>query len=203
MPALTRHAQVSSHDSLARSVVRASQASTLQSNLKAWRWLVAMRKIFLRLTAPTWEGRVHAGRVTDRARGKLRPARRRALGGLSWLAIPRLLVRHCLWLALNELRIRPTPSEQALWLLPRGSQLGVAFRRQVVVAGFLADFVAPSLQLIVEVDGGYHARRRVADARRDAKLRRAGHRVLRLSADVVLAEPETALALLRQALRPR
>jgi len=39
-------------------------------------------------------------------------------------------------------------------------QVGVCFRRQVPVgARFIADFYAPSIKLIVEVDGGYHARR--------------------------------------------
>ncbi len=49
----------------------------------------------------------------------------------------------------------------------RSSQLGVAFRRQVPLLGFIADFYAPSARLVVEVDGGYHARRVSADARRD------------------------------------
>jgi len=43
-------------------------------------------------------------------------------------------------------------------------------------------FYAPSVRLVVEVDGGYHARRASADARRDRKLERAGHRVLRIEA---------------------
>jgi very-short-patch-repair endonuclease len=37
---------------------------------------------------------------------------------------------------------------------------GVAFRRQVPVAGlFIADLLAPSIKLIVEVDGTIHATR--------------------------------------------
>ena len=88
-------------------------------------------------------------------------------------------------------------------MLLRGGALGVAFRRQVVVAGFIADFVAVSARLVVEVDGGYHTRRQAADARRECKLARAGYRVLRLIAEIVLKEPETALALVRQALSPR
>lgn len=85
----------------------------------------------------------------------------------------------------------------------RGGVHGVAFRRQAVVAGFIADFVAVSARLVVEVDGGYHTRRQAADARRDRKLAHAGYGVLRLSAELVLNEPETALALVRQALSPR
>jgi very-short-patch-repair endonuclease len=44
-------------------------------------------------------------------------------------------------------------------------QLGVSFRRQVPLGNrFIVDFLAPVARLVVEVDGGYHARRREADA---------------------------------------
>jgi very-short-patch-repair endonuclease len=52
------------------------------------------------------------------------------------------------------------------------------------------------------VDGGYHALRRTADARRDRALARLGYRVLRLDADFVLKHPEQAAALIRAALSP-
>jgi len=80
------------------------------------------------------------------------------------------------------MRLTPTDSEARLWRALRSSQLGVAFRRQVPLLGFIADFYAPSLRLIVEVDGGYHARRASADARRDRKLMRAGYRIVRIEA---------------------
>ena len=56
-------------------------------------------------------------------------------------------------------RRSPTESEALLWsALTR--QLGVSFRRQVPPAGhFIADFFAPSIGLVVEVDGAIHARR--------------------------------------------
>jgi very-short-patch-repair endonuclease len=66
-----------------------------------------------------------------------------------------------------------TPSEQKLWALLRGGQLGVWFRRQVPLGRFVVDFAAASARLVVEVDGGYHTRRRAADARRDRALRSA------------------------------
>jgi very-short-patch-repair endonuclease len=51
------------------------------------------------------------------------------------------------------------PAEAALWAQLKNRQLGVVFRRQVVVLGrYIADFLAPAVKLIVEVDGGYHAR---------------------------------------------
>jgi very-short-patch-repair endonuclease len=93
-----------------------------------------------------------------------------------------------------------TPSEQALWQLLRGRRLGVTFRRQVPVGRYIADFRAPARRLIVEVDGGYHHRRRVVDARRDRNLARLGYRVLRLPAALVMAQPTEALALVVAAL---
>ena len=94
-----------------------------------------------------------------------------------------------------------TESEARLWSALKARQLGVTFRRQVPVGGqFIADFLAPSVGLIVEVDGGYHARRERADERRDLKLVRLGFRVVRVSAELVLTELAAAVALVRAAL---
>lgn len=98
------------------------------------------------------------------------------------------------------LRSSPTPSEQALWRLIRGKQLGVWFRRQVVLGRFIADFAAVGARVVVEVDGGYHASRRGADARRDDALERLGYRVVRLEASLVLEHPVAAIARIRAAL---
>jgi len=83
----------------------------------------------------------------------------------------------------------------------KGRQLGVSFRRQVPVGGqFIADFCAPSIQLIVEVDGAIHARRLGPDARRDLRLRRLGFRVVRVPAALVLSNLPAAVVLVRAAL---
>ena len=61
-----------------------------------------------------------------------------------------------------------TESEELLWSALNARQLGVSFRRQAPVGGqFIAAFCAPSIRLIVEVDGAYHARRPSPDARRE------------------------------------
>ena len=100
-----------------------------------------------------------------------------------------------------SMRHAPTASESALWQRLKGRQLcGVQFRRQVVCGSFILDFFASSVRLVVEVNGGYHAQRRAADARRDEKLRRAGLRVVRVSADLVLADVERAVATVRAAM---
>ena len=88
-----------------------------------------------------------------------------------------------------------------MWSALKARQQGVSFRRQVPVGGsFIADFLAPAIGLIVEVDGGYHTRRRCADASRDHKLRRLGYRVVRVSAWLVLHDLPAAVALVRAAL---
>ena len=89
-----------------------------------------------------------------------------------------------------------TESEARLWSALSAGKLGVSFRRQVPVGDrFIVDFLAPRARLVVEVDGGYHARRRGADGRRDGKLRRLGYRVLRLPAALVMNDLEAAVEL--------
>jgi very-short-patch-repair endonuclease len=100
----------------------------------------------------------------------------------------------------HRLRQAPTDSEARLWRALRSSQLGVAFRRQVPLLGFIVDFLAPAIRLVVEVDGGYHVRRKSADARRDRKFARAGYRVLRLQAEIVTLDLPAALVAVRRTL---
>ena len=101
-----------------------------------------------------------------------------------------------------SMREAGTASERALWSLLRARQLGVWFRRQVVVQGSIVDFAAIAAKLVVEVDGAYHSvpARQLADARRDRRLGKAGFRVLRLSAELVLNQPEMARRLVLEAL---
>ena len=94
-----------------------------------------------------------------------------------------------------------TPSEALLWSALKARQLGVQFRPEVLLGGrFIVDFFALAAGLVVEVDGGYHSRRRAADASRDRKLRRLGYRVVRVQAELVLRDLPAAVALVRAAL---
>ena len=78
-----------------------------------------------------------------------------------------------------------TETESMLWRHLSAGKLGVAFRRQVPVGRYVADFVAPAAKLIVEVDDRSHELKRTADSRRDRNLGRLGYRVLRLPAELV------------------
>src|SRR5690606_19004795 len=84
------------------------------------------------------------------------------------------------------MRHHPTYSEHLLWSAIRGKRQGVQFRRQQVIGNHIVDFLCRKAALVVEVDGdSYHAQQLALDARRDAKLRRAGFRVLRVPASLV------------------
>jgi very-short-patch-repair endonuclease len=99
------------------------------------------------------------------------------------------------------MRWAPTSSEARLFEAVRGGRLGVAFRRQVPLAGrFIADLYAPEVKLVVEVDGGAHAGRARADARRDRALARIGCRVVRIEAEVVMKDLAGAVERIRAAL---
>jgi very-short-patch-repair endonuclease len=112
-------------------------------------------------------------------------------------ATPAIITHHA-----RQMRSALTPSEQQLWLAIRGGSLGVWFRRQVPLGRFIGDFVAVSARLVVEVDGGYHTRRRAADARRDRALQRLGYRVLRLDAALVSQRIQDAIAQIRAVFNP-
>jgi very-short-patch-repair endonuclease len=51
----------------------------------------------------------------------------------------------------HRMRLTPSEPERLLWRALRASQLGVQFRRQVVVQGYIIDFFAPAARLVVEV----------------------------------------------------
>ena len=94
-----------------------------------------------------------------------------------------------------EMRHAPTASEARLFDALRGGQLGFAVRRQVPVLGrFIADLFVPEVRLVIEVDGGYHTRRRGSDARRDRALVRAGYGVLRLDAEGAMLDVGAGVA---------
>ena len=66
----------------------------------------------------------------------------------------------------KALRRQMTPAEKLLWSRLRRNQLGYHFRRQQVIAGFIADFYCDLARLVVEVDGGVHEQQVNYDASR-------------------------------------
>ncbi|WP_314777625.1 DUF559 domain-containing protein [Cardiobacterium hominis] len=99
----------------------------------------------------------------------------------------------------RKLRKRMTDAERRLWRHLRSEQLdGIRFRRQYVIGGYIADFAAPEIRLIIELDGGQHAMQQAYDQQRSAFLQSQGYHVLRFWNHDVLQRTENVLAKIRQ-----
>ena len=81
----------------------------------------------------------------------------------------------------RELRREMTPAEKLLWEEVRAKKLGVRFRRQQIIEGFIVDFYCHKAALVVEVDGDIHDLQQEEDARREKVLREMGLRIVRFS----------------------
>jgi len=87
----------------------------------------------------------------------------------------------------RQLRNNATDAERHLWRYLRNRHLGGhRFRRQMPMVGYVADFVCPSLKLVIELDGGQHLQNSGYDKVRTAMLESLGYRVLRYWNDDVL-----------------
>jgi very-short-patch-repair endonuclease len=78
----------------------------------------------------------------------------------------------------RELRRNMTPVEKILWNELRANKLGVHFRRQQVIAGFIVDFYCHKAALVIEVDGDIHDLQKEEDERREKVLSALGLRSL-------------------------
>ena len=102
----------------------------------------------------------------------------------------------------KELRREMAVGETILWKRLRNNGLdGLHFRRQQVIAGFIADFYCHRAGLVVEVDGGIHQTRREEDGIRDEVLSDMGIRVLRVNEDDVRSNVEEMLKAIAWACR--
>ena len=88
----------------------------------------------------------------------------------------------------KELRRDMTPAEKILWEELRANRLGVHFRRQQVIAGFIVDFYCHKAALVVEVDGDIHDLQQEEDTRQEKALHELGLKTC--------AEPVEALSAL-------
>src|SRR5919108_5945652 len=102
-----------------------------------------------------------------------------------------------------KLRRTATPAERHAWSLLRNrGVLGLKFRRQRVLRGFIVDFYCAAKRLVLELEGDAHdgPAQRAYDAARADVLRAAGFCVVRVpNATVTRAELE---AVLRAVLTP-
>ncbi|RWC32122.1 endonuclease domain-containing protein [Mesorhizobium sp.] len=91
----------------------------------------------------------------------------------------------------RKMRKARTDAELKLWNEIRAHRLmGLAFRRQMPIAGYIVDFACPDKKLIVELDGSQHAQAEASasDAARTAKFEALGWTILRFWNDDVIRD---------------
>ena len=103
----------------------------------------------------------------------------------------------------KSMRKAMTDAELKLWNELRAHRLmGLGFRRQFPIAGYIVDFACPEKKLIVEVDGSQHSDAGFAEADeiRSKRLEQDGWTVLRFWNDDVIrtSTMSVSILLLRQ-----
>ncbi|MDO1581437.1 endonuclease domain-containing protein [Rhizobium oryzicola] len=91
----------------------------------------------------------------------------------------------------KRMRKAMTDAELKLWNAVRAHRLmGLGFRRQVPIAGYIVDFACPEERLVVELDGSQHTEDQVRryDAVRTARLEADGWTVIRFQNEDVLKD---------------
>jgi very-short-patch-repair endonuclease len=102
----------------------------------------------------------------------------------------------------KQLRRAMTRAETLLWRHLKAHRLAaLGFRRQSPVGNYIADFIAHSCKLLVEVDGESHDfdTRQRRDCQRDQWFAAQGYRVLRFTNDDVMKSLEGVVTMIAQA----
>ena len=94
----------------------------------------------------------------------------------------------------RRMRHEPTDAERKFWFAVRGRKFGgYKFKRQYPIGCYIVDFVCLEHRLIVELDGGQHARQEGYDEERTAFLQARGFRVMRFWNDEFLKHPDETM----------
>ncbi|CCF20251.1 conserved protein of unknown function [Pseudorhizobium banfieldiae] len=97
----------------------------------------------------------------------------------------------------KRMRRALTDAELRLWNELRAHRLmGLSFRRQMPIAGYIVDFACPAYKLVVEVDGSQHGEADAItyDQARTGRLEALGWKVMRVWNDEVLKQPQNVCA---------
>jgi len=105
-------------------------------------------------------------------------------------------------------RLKHTPTEAETVLLAPLTEMGFSYQVPVALPRIkhperkdwlVLDFYHPGRKLCIEVDGGYHRKRKGRDGRRDRRLAQHGIRTMRITNAEVLGDFDATVALIRYA----
>ncbi len=96
----------------------------------------------------------------------------------------------------RTLRTNMTDAEQKLWFYLRRKQMeNIQFYRQRPIENYIVDFYAPSIKLVIEIDGAQHAeiKNAIYDNERTQYLNSIGLTVTRFNNLQILTETNSVL----------
>ena len=96
----------------------------------------------------------------------------------------------------RKLRNHSTPGEILLWKqLRAGKMRGFTFNRQKPLGNYIVDFYCKPLQLVIEVDGGYHFEKeqKILDAERQKILEEMDLSFLRFHDEEIRKDMDSVL----------
>jgi very-short-patch-repair endonuclease len=102
----------------------------------------------------------------------------------------------------TENRAKLTDGEQGMLVILRG--LGWRFNVEHSIGNYIADFYVHQFRMVIEVDGGYHTEyaQRQRDKRRDRWMVWKGYRVVRVTNEQVINNPDAVTQELLSRLEP-
>jgi cyclase len=102
----------------------------------------------------------------------------------------------------RDLRKRSTSAERLLWEKIRNNQLGVKFRRQYSVTGYVVDFYCAKKKIAIELGGGVHNKPAVIkyDQYRTRYLEAFGIKILKFKNGDIYKDIEKVVESLRLSL---
>lgn len=100
----------------------------------------------------------------------------------------------------RENRKNATEAERIMWEYLRNGSLSTKVLRQHIIGDYIVDFLLPYYNLVIEVDGGYHAERtqQEDDNIRSEYLNSKGYYVIRFKNEQVLMDMESVLERINQ-----
>jgi very-short-patch-repair endonuclease len=97
------------------------------------------------------------------------------------------------------MRSNMTLAEKCFWNGVKTDKfMGLHFRRQQIIHGFIADFYCEALNLVVEVDGGIHEQQKDCDQLRTKIINRYGIKVIRFSNEEVLNKSDWVMRKIKE-----
>ena len=103
----------------------------------------------------------------------------------------------------RQLRQEQTSAEEKVWQLLRNKKcLGLKFRRQHVIEGFVVDFYCHKYKLAIEIDGGIHNKQKDYDQLRQQEIEAKFNTVIRVKNDDIIDNCTVLMNKIKEAIQP-